>query len=555
MWQNLVFDGQLWTSLDLHSFPRLPKSIVLHATHTAGPFIRRFNLAGHRHLQAATLTDIANHLCLGDMLSYTHLTAVNLEGCSALTTHSLHHLLVRCRFLRDLRLKGLTAVTNTTCELLATFCTQLEQLNLSRCPNMDAEGIRCLAQTTLAQREYLRLKELRISGLKNMDDATMQVLGKAAPKLEVLDLSYVRRLHNSALEAFVAVDDSFDYASSGVDIIRLNPRQIGRDTPNDSPQSYNRRVTKLRHLSVSFCIMLTDTACSNIAHAVPRLEFLEIAGIGADLKDDGLVRLLETTPQIRRIDLEDATDISDAVLSCLTPVAELSAPPPTTSTDRKQKEPPPQPGHALEWLSVSHAGNITDDAFLALIRACPKLRVLEADNTRMSGSTLKEFVNVNRQRRALDAKVVAIDCRHVVEGVVKDLSASGASRPRLGVRAFWARRLGYIDGKDEACEEDLKVGQDECDPQKVVVKTFYSWQTVDAVRSARDKRKKTTSRRVGSLDPEGSGDHFDTDFETGNGRRGGGGLTRWWSPNGRPGSGRSSPPIIPDLSNDGCIVM
>lgn len=555
-WQNLVFDGQLWTDLDLHSFPGLPKSTVLRATHIAGPFVRRLNLSGHKHLQAATLTDIANHLCLRDMLSYTHLTAINLEGCSALTTRSLHHLLVRSRFLRALRLKGLAAVTNTTCELLATFCTQLEQLNLSRCPNMDAEGIRCLAQTTLAQRECLRLKELRVSGLKHMDDATMQVLGKAAPRLEVLDLSYVRRLHNSALEAFFAVDDSFDYTSSGVELIRLNSRQIGRDTSNDTAQFYNRRVTKLRHISISFCILLTDTACSNIAYAVPQLEFLEIAGIGADLKDDGLVRLLETTPHIRRIDLEDATDISDSVLSCLTPVAEISAPPTSSMAARREEEGPPQPGHALEWLSVSHAGNLTDDAFLALIRACPKLRVLEADNTRMSGSTLKEFVDVNRQRRALDAKVVAIDCRNVVEGVVKDLSASGVSRPRLGVRAFWARRLGYTDGKDEACEEDLKVGQDECDPKKVVVKTFYSWQTVDAVKSARDKRRKATSRRAGSFDPDVSGDFFDMDFEAGSGRRGAGaGLTRWWSPNGRSGGGRNSPPIIPDLSNDGCILM
>lgn len=424
---------------------------------------------------------------------------------------------------------------------------------------MDAEGIRCLAQTALAQREFLRLKELRISGLKHMDDTAMQVLGKAAPDLEVLDLSYVRRLHNSALEAFVAVDDNFDYTSSGVGIIRLNPHQIGRDTPNDGNQFYSRRVTKLRHLSLSFCIVLTDIACSNIAHAVPQLEFLEMAGIGADLKDEGLIRLFETTPYIRRVDLEDATDISDSVLTCLSPILEESDLPPTTTTvtatGRKQKERPAQPGHALEWLSVSHAGNLTDDAFSALIHACPKLRVLEADNTRMSGSTLKAFVNINRQRRTLDAKVVAIDCRNVVEGVVKDLSASGVSRPRLGVRAFWARRFGYVDGRDEACEEDLKVGQDECDAHKVVVKTFYSWQTVDAVRSARDKRKRATTRRVGNPDPGVSGNPFDMDFEMGSGRRSGGGLTRWWSPNGRPGSGRSSPPIIPDFNNDGCIVM
>ncbi|KXN88894.1 F-box/LRR-repeat protein 2 [Leucoagaricus sp. SymC.cos] len=545
-WQNLVFDGQLWADLDLHSFPRLPESVLLRFMRSGGPFIRRIDFAGHCLLQPTTLTELTHNLCPRDTLSYTHLTVINLQGCSALTTRSLHHLLVRCRSLRRLCLKGLAAVTNTTCELLATFCTQLEYLNLNRCPNMDAEGIRHLSRTTLAQGECLRLKELRISGLKHMDDATMRVLGKAAPHLEVLDLSYVRQLHNSALESFVAVDDASDYGQFDGEIIRLNARQVGRDFSNDRPQLYSRRVTKLRHLSLSFCILLTDMACSNLAFTVPHLEFLEMAGIGADLKDDGIIRLLETTPHIRRLDMEDASDITDSVLSCISPVdGQLNS-------GCKQGE-QLQPGQTLEWLSVSHAGNLTDEAFLSLIRACPKLRVLEADNTRLSGGTLKEFVNLNRQRKAINAKVVAIDCRNVVEGVIKDLGSKGATRPRLGVRKFWARKLGYVDESDELCEEDLKVGQDECDPTKVVVKSFYSWQTVDSVRSAREKRKKATSRRAGSPSSDYLGDVFDSEFGGGSSR--GTGLTRWWSPNSRPGSGRNSPPIIPDITNDGCIIM
>ncbi|KAJ3572216.1 hypothetical protein NP233_g3233 [Leucocoprinus birnbaumii] len=542
--QNLVYDGQLWADLDLRSFPSLPEPILLRLMCAGGAFIRRIDFAGHCRLQPSTLTVLTDHLRSRAPLSYTNLSVLNLQGCSALTTRSLHHLLVRCKTLQKLCLKGLTSVTNTTCELLATFCTQVEQLNLSRCPNMDAEGIRHLARSTLAQGEFLRLKELRISGLKHMDDATMQVLGKAAPHLEVLDLSYVRQLHNSALESFVAVDDAFDYARSNVEIVCLNSRQIGRDMSSDHPQFYYRRVTKLRHLSLSYCLLLTDVACSNLAHTVPHLEFLEMAGIGTDLRDDGLIRLLETTPKIRRLDLEDASDITDSVLSSITPVDEQE-------DSSRKPDAPLQSGHALEWLSVSHAGNVSDEAFLALIRACPKLRVLEVDNTRLSGATLKEFVNLNRQRKTVSAKVVAIDCRNVAEGVVKELGTKGATRPRLGMRAFWARRLGYVDGDDEMCEEDLKVGLDECDPSKVVVKSFYSWQTVDAVKAAREKRRKATSRRIANSSSDDPGDIFENDF--GNGR--GTGLTRWWSPNGRPGSGRNSPPIIPDVNNDGCIVM
>ncbi|KAG6370256.1 hypothetical protein JVT61DRAFT_12200 [Boletus reticuloceps] len=57
--------------------------------------------------------------------------------------------------------------------------------------------------------------------------------------------------------------------------------------------------------------MLTDIACSNLAYPVPRLELLELAGIGHTLKDDGLVHLLATTLFIRKLDLEDPSDITE----------------------------------------------------------------------------------------------------------------------------------------------------------------------------------------------------------------------------------------------------
>lgn len=540
LWRSLVYDGQLWTILDLHSFPGLPKSVILRLARSAGPFLRGLDFMGHCNLQAGTLTDISKYLC-SKHISHSLLTAINLQGCSTLTTNSLNDLLVRCISLRRLCLKGLSAVTNTTCEALGAFCPQLERLNLDRCSGMDAKGLCCLFNTLLMLQGSSCLKELRVSGLKDIDDATMRLLGKAAPHLEILDLSHARQLHDSALEAFIAVNDTLGSARPSSEVVRLNALQTGRAYVNEG--YHLRRVTKLRHLSLSSCIMLTDTACSNLAYAVPRLEYFEMAGIGADLKDDGLIRLLNTTPHIRRLDLEYAIDLTDSVLSAITPHIESADQKPDSSL----------PCHALEWLVVSHAGNLSDEALFAVIHACPKLRVLEADDTKLSGSTLKEFVRLSRERRAHDARVVAIDCRGVVEGVVKELGSKGTLRPRLGVRAFWARRLGYVDGKDEMCEEDLKIGYDECDPKKVIVKTFYSWQSVDAVRSAREKRKKTTSRRAGNISPDFPDDIFDSDFVGGAERPSS--LTRWWSPNGRSSNGRNSPAIIPDLNNDGCIIM
>ena len=75
------------------------------------------------------------------------------------------------------------------------------------------------------------------------------------------------------------------------------------------------------------------------------------------MRDEGLIRLLSTTPYIRRLDLEDAFDITDDVLTAITPATENILP----KADVKQ------PGHVLQHLNVSSAtsflrpANLTPD--------------------------------------------------------------------------------------------------------------------------------------------------------------------------------------------------
>jgi F-box/leucine-rich repeat protein 2/20 len=257
--------------------------------------------------------------------------------------------------------------------------------------------------------------------------------------------------------------------------------------------------------------------------------------MGVGMKDGGLIRLLSSTPYIRRLDLEDAFDITDNVLTAITPSTENTSPKADVQEDK-------QPGHVLQHLNVSFAANISDSAFLALIRNCSHLTVLEADSTRMSNIVLKEFIHLSRQRNAINSKIVAVDCRGIGESFVKEMSPM--TRPRLGWRAYGARKLLYLDAKDNN-EEDLKIGQDECDEYRVVLKSFYSWQTVDAVKLVMEKRKKSDlSNGTSELEVSESGRS----------------STRWWSPSGRRatrgGSGRTSPaPLLSDVNNDGCRAM
>ncbi|KAI0803182.1 hypothetical protein BC629DRAFT_1283905 [Irpex lacteus] len=551
LWRELVFDGQLWTKFNMSAFPKVHKDVLVHISKLAGGFILDFNLVGHAGLPGDHLVKISHNLSVQfagpDRLSSTahnQLTSLNLQGCSALSTESLHHILNRSPLLERLCLKGQRAVKNATCDVLAKNCPRLLYLDLSRCLNLTGDGLRSALTYGESRGEHVKLKELRLSGIKKVTDATMRLLGRAAPALEVLDLSYSRDLHNSAIEAFVACTEE---DSESMDVVQLTAREAGRD-PNDRGR-YWRRVTRLRHLNLSFCLLLTDNSCSHLAHAVPKLEFLELAGIGTEMRDAGLVRLLDTTPLIRRLDLEDATEVSDEVLRALTPSAPTATQPTSSTPSTRVLAPPaPEPGHALEHLVLSYA-NVESEALSALIRACTRLRVLEADNTRMTGVTLKEFVHAARERKIQDAKVVAVDCRSVGEYAVRDVE--GQSRPRMGWVSWHARKLAYLDGRDN--EELSVVGQDECDSARVVVKTFYSWQAVDAVQAAREKKRKSHARRGANSTGNSSAISEDADAVSTPGR------ARWWSPSGRRSSGPSTPTLLDlNTNNDrgeGCTIM
>jgi F-box/leucine-rich repeat protein 2/20 len=511
--------------MDLRAFPKLPVETLLGLARSSGSSTRYINLSGHGTLKSSTLQELVSSLYIAPSqlggLPFTQLTEVNLRGCCNVSTRTLHHLLMCSPALVSLGLRGLTAVASSTCDIIGVYCTRLESLDISRCINLDGSGVRSMCEAVFTRREPLRLRELRAAGLKYVTSDLMLIMGHVAPHLEVLDLSGARSLTNSGLRAFIECMEDDD-----VEKVVLTSRQAGLD-PTD-PTRHWRRVTRLRHLAVSCCTSLTDVAFKHLAHAVPQLVYLEAAGIGAGIHDDGLVHLLRTTPLLKKLDLEDASSITDGVISALTPDSEAN--------DAQRS---PRTGQFLEHLTLSYATQVSDEALSRLIQACSCLRILEADNTRMSGTVLQEFVRTTRRRGIHDAMIAAGDNRNVGESTVTGLQSQ--TRPRQGFREWDARRLGFLDYRDQEGLENI--GSDECDPSRVVVKTFYSWQMVDTVRATR--RKHAKSRRVPSWEEDMRIDRME-----------GSSRMRWWSPGGRRiVSALTTPVGDPREAGDACIIM
>ena len=466
------------------------------------------DLQGFNALKPAEVVDITSALSLCLDLDFSHtpepgatqLKEVNLRGCRNLTSNALHYLLRRCPELEVLKLAGLDCVVDTTLIEALSSATYLVQLDVGRCANLSGRAIARFAnacKTRLLARQPVPLKVLRMSRVKNITKGTLSAIAQAFPALEVLDVSWCSGMNDAALTAFVEWEDGEPWTQWHEPIV-LTSREAG-STPGDTTK-YTRRRSKLRHLMLSGCKNISDSGVGALAYCMAELEFLELAGLGSALGVEGLVRLLRTTTAIRKLDLEDATELTDAVLEHITP----STLPPA----RKGQDPDPQPGEKLEHVTISSAQEVSPEAMCRLIKGCKNLRVFEADNTRISSAVIREFVTRRRAREkrerstrsgsnvgagtttAVGSEIVAIDSRWVSDTTVRDLM--NATRPRRGFRSWEARDMVYEDSAavnmpvDEGGGE--LIGQDECDETRVVVKTFQTWSNVDSVAQQREKR-------------------------------------------------------------------
>jgi F-box/leucine-rich repeat protein 2/20 len=373
-WQDLAFDGQLWKNTDFHeAIGHLPpSSLIALLARNQGAYIRNLALNGWRNIPPhAFAFAMINNGGRSSRAVVTTLEKLDLQGCASLDSRTLEAIIENSPNLKWLSLRGNRRVTDDVVRAISFHADQLEYLDLSRCRSislMDDGGID-------EDNSWPALKTLKLCG-GPVESGLLGLLASAAPNLETLDISYSVDIDDEEIKEFTALPaEKYNQALAlakasangssplGIlaDSVMLTPAQageLGSAFPCDG--LVPRRVTKLRHLNLSNCPNITQKAAAYLAYAVPHLEILEMASVG-EMTSDGLVALLETTPKIRKVDLEGATRACDRVLAALTP--------PTTgkaSTDAS-------PGRELEAFAIGHASQITNDGALKLLRACPKL--------------------------------------------------------------------------------------------------------------------------------------------------------------------------------------
>lgn len=300
------------------------------------------------------------------------------------------------------------------------------------------------------------LATLRISRILGLTSTALVQIFHHFTNLANIDISYCPLLDDSAFAKLV----EYDPHHPGPTIL----------LPSDVRK---RLYRNLRSIALDGTIGIADRALESLAHTVPMLESLSLARIGVGLHvGAGLVKLLATTPLIRRLDLEDASTLTDAVLSALAPSPAFSI-------------------SVLEHLSINRCTTFTDPAILSLVTSSPKLRILEADSTTITESTAKAIIKTFRDRGADDSMLSILDTR-----LMRRLSKEVADeiRPRQGRRGYFARHFQYFDPPSTGTP---KAGElHECDPTRVVVRSFFGSTSVDTAVAAREH---TAGRRRRSL--------------------------------------------------------
>lgn len=511
--QSYVLDGQLWQNMEFSRYPEMTEGAMISIAKAAGPFVRRLDLHGHAALSSRVLLALSkaqrprsltnweqqNAVSTGVPSEASQLEELDLEGCRQISTGALNTVLSRSPNLRKCKLGSLPCVDNTTLCVLAATATNLEFLDISRCRSVDGDGIRAFfaiqesdtnVSAVMKERNVAsKFRTLHAAGVTGFDSATLSQLGRHWPNLEVLDLSYCSDVNDAAIAALVSSDG--DVVSEKGAFVTLTPRQAGSQQDEEITR---RCFPHLKRLNLSSCRALTDRACVSLSHALPSLEVLELANIGPAIKDAGLVKLFATVPRLQKLDLERATQITDAALSALSPPEShaeafgLAVPDRDTlmrglrhrgslltmarrsasrrrqashSTSAALEEVPPSydeeavaalipaTGTHLTHLILSSANRLTSEAMLLLINRCPFLVHLEVDDTHATDEVAMHFVQLARHRKIRNAYLSLVDCRSFSRDIYTHLNDSEASdggvRPRRGSRGYAFRSLGYDD--------------------------------------------------------------------------------------------------------------
>ena len=302
---------------------------------SAGPFLRHLNLRGCVQVKPNDLFYLATRT--------TNLFSLSLEGCQIKDSSSLSSLLSRNPFLQTLDVSGLQGMTDEVAAKIAKNCPDLEVLDLGWCSNLSGVGLLDIVsfctkiqrlrlcesnafnghqtqELMLALRDLENLQVLVLSGCRHITDDLLRFylqghqLDPAPESEEIyplpirqLNLSRIPNLSNATLRNLAG-------ATPYLQRLELAGGTNGTAYNNAGFAALLPHIPNLTHLDLEDNHLITDATLQLLA-SLPIAESLIHLQLSycLEITDSGLVRILQRCTRLRNLEV-DNTQAGDGML-------------------------------------------------------------------------------------------------------------------------------------------------------------------------------------------------------------------------------------------------
>ncbi|KAF2001747.1 RNI-like protein [Amniculicola lignicola CBS 123094] len=330
-------------------------------------------LSGCKRVERLTLTNCTKltDLSLTVMLKDNRaLLALDVTGLNAITDKTMLALAGNAVRLQGLNITNCTKISDDSLEAVARNCRHIKRLKLNGCQQLTDKSIIAFAMNC----RYML--EIDLHDCRNLEDESITTLITEGPHLRELRLAHCARITDNA---FLRLPSEATYES-----LRILDLTDCPELQDAGVQKIVQAAPRLRNLVLAKCRLLTDRAVLAITRLGKNLHYIHL-GHCSRITDTGVTQLVKLCNRIRYIDLaccSNLTDTSVQQLATLPKLKRIGLVKCGNITDRSilALAKPKQVGHGgpvspsvLERVHLSYCTNLTLGGIHALLNNCPRL--------------------------------------------------------------------------------------------------------------------------------------------------------------------------------------
>jgi len=339
---NAVSDGTLYPFAGCKRIERLTLTNCNKLTDLSIPKL----LDGNRALLALdvtgldSITDITMNAVADNCL---RLQGLNVTNCRKITDESIENIARNCRYLKRLKLNGCSQLTDKSFLSVARHCNHILEIDLYDCRQLEDDSVTALIT------ESPHLRELRLARCLRITDMAFLSLPQdlTFESLRILDLTDCGELQDAGVQKIIQA------APRLRNLVLAKCRQI----TDRAVMAITRLGKNLHYIHLGHCSRITDVGVIQLVKLCNRIRYIDLAC--CQNLTDASVMQLASLPKLKRIGLVKCANITDkSILALATPKSGLHHTHIPSS---------------LERVHLSYCTLLTLSGIHALLNNCPRL--------------------------------------------------------------------------------------------------------------------------------------------------------------------------------------